>query len=225
MPRSADWMNRSCAIVRPLTRMVVVVALLAGELARDLVEPVLGGLDREPQALALLDLRTSAARPRSASIDIGSRSAPRLSFVVLMVFSLVLESYWATTLRAAARLALGRLASSWAPPGGDLLVAAAWTSASSRSSVRPTPASLVWRVFDQLELLLGHGPIELDLLVGLILELLAQEHQGVGVGLDADLDRAGRLVGVDVVERRVGLTGRRDHAVDQARRSARRGRT
>ena len=49
-------MNRSCAIVRPDDEDRRVLALVARELARHGVEPVLRGLDRQAEALALLGL-------------------------------------------------------------------------------------------------------------------------------------------------------------------------
>jgi hypothetical protein len=55
---------------------------------------------------------------------------------------------------------------------------------------------------EQLAALRGDRALEFTLAGGLFPKGLLVELQGVGVGLDADLDRAPRLVGVDVVQGR-----------------------
>ena len=64
--------------------------------------------------------------------------------------------------------------------------------------------------------LLVDGVRELALLLARVLEALLVELQRVGVRLDADLDRAARLVRVDVVERGVRRLRRLDDRVDEA---------
>src|SRR6266566_4768783 len=90
MPRRPAWMNRSCAIVRPHTRIVVCSRWSAvnvrGTSSNQCFWPSTGRPRR---------LRSSSSNCLScasmASSEVGSRSAPLLSFVVLiLVFPLAL---------------------------------------------------------------------------------------------------------------------------------------
>src|SRR5262249_23927567 len=69
---------------------------------------------------------------------------------------------------------------------------------------------------EELEALPVEVVLELGLLLRGVLESFLVELEAVRVGLDADLDRPARLVGVDIVERGVRRRAGRDDAVDDA---------
>src|SRR5688572_24154269 len=77
-------------------------------------------------------------------------------------------------------------------------------------------AALADHLLEQGELLFLEQVLELGPLGRDVLEPLLVEHERVAVRLDPDLDRSGRLVGVEVVQRRVRAAARRGDAVDQA---------
>src|SRR5687767_14662126 len=230
MPRSAAWTNRSCAMVRPDTSTVVCARCSAVKVRGTSSNQCLLASTGRPRRL-----RSSISNCFScssiASSDIGSRLLSGLSFVVLIGLSLVLVLLGASfcevgggagaspaffdDVQSRDLLGLGALSLFFGLPlGGELFERLHFRIELVIGAA--DAGELRLQGLHQLEFLERQRAIELALLLRLIFELLAQQHQRVRVGLDADLDRAARLVRVDVVQRGVRLAGARDDGIDQA---------
>src|SRR5450755_2290843 len=225
MPRSAPCKNRSCAIVRPEIRSVVCArwppVRVVGLSSRQCSLPA----SRPSAAICSISNFFSSASTSMSTLALAPRTGSRLR-VSVSVFSMVSTLSPPSGLNARHNFLivdelldahpnqagiLGRhFRRVHRPVGldplrirGDLLFGLG-DHLFQRRVLLLARLELLPLELQQLETLLFHAELQLVGPLAGVLEPLLVELERVGVGLDADLDRATRLVGVDVVQRRVG---------------------
>src|SRR5215813_8031366 len=165
MPRSADWMNRSCAIVRPDTRIVVWSRWsrvnVRGTSSNQCLAPSIGRPSRLRSSISNCFSSASIASMLSAS-----RLLPLLSLVVLMGS----PGDWLVLHYVEGRrpLGLGPVGFVGGPPCGHALVERA--DLAVEPVVGPAdPCELALQELHHLELLLADRALELLLLDRVVL--------------------------------------------------------
>src|SRR5450432_342393 len=223
MPRSAPCRNRSCAIVRPEISSVVCARCppvkVVGLSSRQCSLPA----SRPSAVICSISNFFSSASTSMSTFTLAPRTGSRLR-VSVWVLSMV--SRWVSTVSPPSELNArhnflivhelldahpnqagirGRLGSRvhgaiGLDPlriGGDLLFGLG-DHLLERRILLLTCLELLSLELEQLEALLLHAELELVGPLARVLEALFVQLQRVGVGLDADLDRPARLVGIDV---------------------------